>query len=38
MDQSLIGFDLFALGVLFVSGVLALIRGVVREALPVTAF
>ncbi len=38
MDQSLIGFDLFALGVLFVSGVMALMRGFVREALTVTAF
>ncbi len=38
MDQSLIGFDLFALGVLFISGVMALMRGFVREALTVTAF
>lgn len=32
------GFDLFALGVLFLSGVMALGRGFVREALTVTAF
>jgi membrane protein required for colicin V production len=38
MDQGLIGFDLFALGVLFISGVMALMRGFVREALTVTAF
>lgn len=38
MDQSLIAFDLFALGVLFISGVMALMRGFVREALTVTAF
>ena len=38
MDQSLIAFDLFALGVLFVSGVMALMRGFVRDALTVTAF
>jgi membrane protein required for colicin V production len=38
MDQSLIGFDLFALAVLFISGVMALMRGFVREALTVTAF
>lgn len=38
MDASLAGFDLFALLVLFVSGVMALMRGFVREALTITAF
>lgn len=39
MDAAaLAGFDLFALLILFVSGVLALTRGFVREALTVTAF
>jgi len=38
MDASLTGFDLFALVILFVSGVMALMRGFVREALTVTAF
>ena len=38
MDASLAGFDLFALAILFVSGVMALMRGFVREALTVTAF
>ena len=36
--EGLAGFDLFALAVLFVSGVMALMRGFVREALTVTAF
>lgn len=36
--DSLAGFDLFALLVLFISGVMALMRGFVREALTVTAF
>ena len=36
--DALAGFDLFALAVLFVSGVMALMRGFVREALTVTAF
>jgi membrane protein required for colicin V production len=38
MDASLTGFDLFALIILFASGVMALMRGFVREALTVTAF
>lgn len=38
MEQGIAGFDLFALAILFVSGVLALLRGFVREALTVTAF
>ncbi|PWE17363.1 CvpA family protein [Marinicauda salina] len=38
MDASMAGFDLFALIVLFISGVMALLRGFVREALTVTAF
>ena len=38
MDASLAGFDLFALLILFASGVMALMRGFVREALTVTAF
>ncbi|MBI1265392.1 MAG: CvpA family protein [Alphaproteobacteria bacterium] len=38
MDASLTGFDLFALVTLFTSGVMALMRGFVREALTVTAF
>lgn len=37
MDAGLTGFDLFALIVLFASGVMALMRGFVREALTVTA-
>lgn len=36
--EGLAGFDLFALLVLFVSGVMALMRGFVREALTITAF
>ena len=36
--DSLAGFDLVALLVLFISGVMALMRGFVREALTVTAF
>ena len=36
--DTLAGFDLFALLVLFISGVMALMRGFVREALTVTAF
>ena len=36
--EGLAGFDLFALAVLFLSGVMALMRGFVREALTVTAF
>ncbi|TGY87972.1 CvpA family protein [Marinicauda algicola] len=36
--EGLAGFDLFALMVLFVSGVMALMRGFVREALTITAF
>lgn len=38
MDAGLAGFDLFALLVLLVSGVLALMRGFVREALTIAAF
>jgi len=38
MEAGLAGFDLFALLVLFVSGVLALMRGFVREALTIAAF
>ncbi|MCR9128198.1 MAG: CvpA family protein [Alphaproteobacteria bacterium] len=36
--EGLAGFDLFALAVLFISGVMALMRGFVREALTITAF
>lgn len=36
--EGLAGFDFFALAVLFLSGVMALMRGFVREALTVTAF
>ena len=36
--EGLAGFDLFAFAVLFLSGVTALLRGFVREALTVTAF
>lgn len=38
MEAGLAGFDLFALLVLFVSGILALMRGFVREALTIAAF
>lgn len=38
MDAGFSGFDLFAIAVLFISGVMALMRGFVREALTVTAF
>lgn len=38
MNAALAGFDLFALAILFISGVMALMRGFVREALTVTAF
>jgi membrane protein required for colicin V production len=38
MDGSLSTFDLIGLTVLFASGLLALVRGFVREALSVTAF
>ncbi|XBQ15502.1 MAG: CvpA family protein [Oceanicaulis sp.] len=38
MDAMFSAFDLFALLVLFTSGVMALMRGFVREALTVTAF
>jgi len=37
MNAALAGFDLFALIILFASGVMALMRGFVREALTVTA-
>jgi membrane protein required for colicin V production len=36
--EGLAGFDLIALAVLFLSGIMALMRGFVREALTVTAF
>ncbi|MHA6288355.1 CvpA family protein [Maricaulis sp. CAU 1757] len=38
MDGALTAFDLAGLGILLVSGLLALVRGFVREALSVTAF
>lgn len=38
MEAGLAGFDLFALLVLFASGILALTRGFVREALTIAAF
>ncbi|MEQ8404309.1 MAG: CvpA family protein [Oceanicaulis sp.] len=38
MDAAFSAFDLFAVAVLFFSGVMALMRGFVREALTVTAF
>ena len=38
MDASLAGFDLFALLLLFASGVMALVRGFVRESLTIVAF
>lgn len=38
MEASLTGFDLFALLILFASGVMALMRGFVREALTIAAF
>ncbi|MFW6413385.1 MAG: CvpA family protein [Oceanicaulis sp.] len=38
MDAGFTFFDLFALALLFFSGVMALMRGFVREALTVTAF
>lgn len=38
MDASLAGFDLFALLVLFASGVMALVRGFVRESLTIAGF
>ncbi len=39
MDGSVVtAFDAFALGLLFLSGILALTRGFIREALSVTAF
>ncbi|MFP4518537.1 MAG: CvpA family protein [Oceanicaulis sp.] len=38
MDAAFSPFDLFALAVLFISGLMALMRGFVREALTVTAF
>ncbi|HCR65836.1 MAG: hypothetical protein CMH90_04155 [Oceanicaulis sp.] len=37
MNAALAGFDLFALVILFASGIMALMRGFVREALTVTA-
>jgi len=37
MNAALAGFDLFALTILFASGVMALMRGFVREALTVAA-
>lgn len=37
MNAALAGFDLFALLILFTSGIMALMRGFVREALTVTA-
>ena len=36
--DSLAAFDLFALAVIFISGLMALTRGFVREALTITAF
>jgi len=38
MGAGLAGFDVIALVVIFISGVMALMRGFVREALTVTAF
>ena len=38
MESGFSGFDIVALGVIFISGVMALTRGFVREALTVTAF
>jgi membrane protein required for colicin V production len=38
MDAAFSAFDLFAVAVLFLSGLMALMRGFVREALTVTAF
>jgi membrane protein required for colicin V production len=38
MDAGFSAFDLFAVAVLFLSGLMALMRGFVREALTVTAF
>jgi membrane protein required for colicin V production len=38
MDAALAGFDIIALVILFMSGVMALMRGFIREALTVTAF
>lgn len=38
MGAGLAGFDIIALIVIFISGVMALMRGFVREALTVTAF
>jgi membrane protein required for colicin V production len=38
MDAGFSAFDLFAVAVLFFSGLMALMRGFVREALTVTAF
>lgn len=38
MESGFSGFDIIALAVIFISGVMALTRGFVREALTVTAF
>lgn len=38
MNAAFTAFDLFAVAILFISGLMALMRGFVREALTVTAF